>query len=128
MSYASAQSSFPPLKVSVSQQISLVSGADITFYNQILPSGSYLITGVVQLQSIANLNNVYVSALNGLQPSKLALFGITSSAITSLYAPLNLCYYSDGITACDISVIVSTAGAVVWSIGSGSLIQIQRLS
>ena len=126
MSYASAE--IPQLKVSIPQQISLASGADITFFNRVLAKGSYLITGVVQIQSSANLNNVYVSALNGLQPSKLALFGITSSAITSLYAPLNLCYYSNGITACEISVLVSTAGAVVWSIGSGSLIQIQRLS
>jgi hypothetical protein len=125
---SSVSSQTPPVKAPITSQFSLASNADVLFFNRVLEKGSYLITGVVQVSAGANLNNVYVSALNGASPSKFALFAITSSAISQIFAPLTLCYFSDGITACNISVQVATAGAVVWSIGAGSLIQIQRLS
>ena len=128
MSYASAQSAFAPTTTLLNAQVGLVSGTDTTFFNEILPTGAYLITGVVEVSSSANLDNIYTSALNGIQPTKLVLFGITSTAIDAMFAPFTLFYFSDGIDPTEISVDVSTTGAVAWEIGNGSLIQIQRLS
>lgn len=128
MSFASAQKVFPPLVASVAAQTLIASGADPTFFNDLLPVGSYIITGVVNILSGGNLDNVYVSALNGLGPSKIVLFGIESTALDSIFAPFTICYYSNGVDICDISVQVATAGAAVWSISAASKVQIQRLS
>jgi len=128
MSYASAQSAFAPTTQLLDGQFNLVSGTDVTFFNDVLPKGSYLITGVVEVSSSANLDNIFTSALNGIQPTKLVLFGIDSTALDAIFAPFTLFYFSDGIEPTEISVDVSTAGAVNWEIGNGGLVQIQRLS
>jgi hypothetical protein len=122
MSVASARGIDKPFIIDAIASVNIVSGVATFVFTDILPAGSWLVCGSIEVSAVADFTSVAVEASNGLTATKYVLANL-SVAQNNCNVPFSYAYWSNGVSPNDLTVTAVTVGAVVYSVVASPTIQ-----
>ena len=122
MSVASARGIDKPFIIDTIASNNIASGVPTFAFTDILPAGSWLVCGSIEVSSVANFDSVYIEASNGLTATKYVLADL-SLGQNNGSVPFTYAYWSDGVSPNDLTVTASPVGSVVYNVVASPTIQ-----
>jgi hypothetical protein len=122
MSVASARGNDKPFIIDAIASAGIASGVATFVFTDVLPAGSWIVCGSIELSAGADFESIAIEASNGLTATKYVLADL-SVAQTNCNVPFTHAYWSDGVSPNDLTVTAETVGAVVYSVVASPTIQ-----